>query len=70
MIKYLYSLSLSKLSRFYRYRGNLRYITSSEFKYFMTTLGEKLSEEEVDEIIREVDKDGDEQIGILYTLAF
>lgn len=38
------------------------YITSSEFKYFMTTLGEKLSEEEVDEIIREVDKDGDEQI--------
>jgi Ca2+-binding EF-hand superfamily protein len=36
----------------------------------MTTLGEKLSEEEVDEIIREVDKDGDEQIGILYTLAF
>lgn len=38
------------------------YITSSEFKYFMTTMGEKLSEEEVDEIIREVDKDGDEQI--------
>jgi calmodulin len=28
----------------------------------MTTLGEKLSEEEVDEIIKEVDKDGDEQI--------
>jgi Ca2+-binding EF-hand superfamily protein len=28
----------------------------------MTTMGEKLSEEEVDEIIREVDKDGDEQV--------
>lgn len=28
----------------------------------MTTMGEKFSEEEVDEIIKEVDKDGDEQI--------
>jgi hypothetical protein len=45
----------------YSYSGN-GYITSSEFKYFMTTMGEKLSEEEVDEIIREVDKDGDEQV--------
>uniref|UniRef100_A0A0N5AQB5 EF hand n=1 Tax=Syphacia muris TaxID=451379 RepID=A0A0N5AQB5_9BILA len=38
------------------------YITAQEFKHFMTTMGEKFSEEEVDEIIREVDKDGDEQI--------
>lgn len=38
------------------------FITASEFKYFMTTMGEKLSEDEVDEIIREVDKDGDEQV--------
>lgn len=29
----------------------------------MTTMGERFSEEEVDEIIREVDKDGDEQVG-------
>lgn len=28
----------------------------------MTTMGEKFSEEEVDEIIQEVDKDGDEQV--------
>lgn len=38
------------------------YITAQEFKHFMTTMGEKFSEEEVDEIIKEVDKDGDEQI--------
>lgn len=38
------------------------YITAQEFKHFMTTMGEKFSEEEVDEIIKEVDKDGDEQV--------
>jgi Ca2+-binding EF-hand superfamily protein len=32
----------------------------------MTTMGEKFSEEEVDEIIKEVDKDGDEQVKILH----
>lgn len=31
----------------------------------MTTMGEKFSEEEVDEIIQEVDKDGDEQVSII-----
>lgn len=30
----------------------------------MTTMGEKFSEEEVDEIIKEFDKDGDEQIDL------
>lgn len=40
------------------------YITAQEFKHFMTTMGEKFSEEEVDEIIKEVDKDGDEQVSI------
>ena len=30
------------------------YITAQEFKHFMTTMGEKFSEEEVDEIIKEV----------------
>lgn len=38
------------------------FITAQEFKHFMTTMGEKFSEEEVDEIIKEVDKDGDEQV--------
>lgn len=28
----------------------------------MTTMGERFTEEEVDEIIKEVDKDGDEQV--------
>ncbi len=37
-------------------------ITADEFKHFMTTMGEKFSEEEVDEIIHEVDKDGDGEI--------
>ena len=37
-------------------------ITAAEFKHFMTTMGEKFSEEEVDEIIAEVDKDGDGEI--------
>jgi calmodulin len=46
------------------------FITASEFKYFMTTMGEKLSEEEVDEIIREVDKNGDEQVSTLETRMF
>ena len=40
------------------------FITAAEFKHFMTTMGEKFSEEEVDEIIKEVDKDGDEQVYI------
>ncbi|VDP20611.1 unnamed protein product [Soboliphyme baturini] len=38
------------------------FITAQEFKHFMTTMGERFTEEEVDEIIKEVDKDGDEQI--------
>lgn len=32
----------------------------------MTTMGEKFSEEEVDEIIQEVDKDGDEQVSVIF----
>lgn len=38
------------------------FITAQEFRYFMTTMGERLTEEEVDEIIKEVDVDGDQQI--------
>lgn len=39
------------------------FITAQEFKHFMTTMGERFTEEEVDEIIKEVDRDGDEQVG-------
>lgn len=38
------------------------FITAQEFKHFMTTMGERFTEEEVDEIIKEVDVDGDEQV--------
>ncbi|EYC36607.1 hypothetical protein Y032_0876g2815, partial [Ancylostoma ceylanicum] len=41
------------------------YITAQEFKHFMTTMGERFTEEEVDEIIKEVDKDGDEQFDVV-----
>lgn len=38
------------------------YITAEEFRYFMTHMGEQFSDQEVDEIIAEVDIDGDGQV--------
>jgi calmodulin len=38
------------------------YITAEEFRYFMTHMGEQFSDIEVDEIINEVDIDGDGQV--------
>jgi len=38
------------------------YISASELRHIMTNLGEKLTDEEVDEMIREADVDGDGQI--------
>lgn len=38
------------------------YISAAELRHVMTNLGEKLSENEVDEMIREADVDGDGQI--------
>lgn len=35
----------------------------------MTTMGERFSEEEVDEIIKEVDKDGDEQVKTFFYIV-
>ena len=40
----------------------LRFITSVELNMVMSTLGEKLSKEEVDEMIREADLDGDGKV--------
>ncbi|KAF5774765.1 putative flagellar calcium-binding protein calflagin [Helianthus annuus] len=37
-------------------------ISASELRHVMTNLGEKLTDEEVDETIREADVDGDGQI--------
>jgi len=41
--------------------GNGR-ISASELRHVMTNLGEKLSQEEVEEMIREADTDGDGQV--------
>ncbi|KAJ9109735.1 hypothetical protein QFC19_001965 [Naganishia cerealis] len=38
------------------------FISAAELRHVMTNLGEKLTEEEVDEMIREADSDGDGQI--------
>lgn len=38
------------------------YISASELRHVMTTLGEKLTDDEVDEMIREADIDGDGQV--------
>lgn len=38
------------------------FISAAELRHIMTNLGEKLSDEEVDEMIREADIDGDGQI--------
>lgn len=38
------------------------YITASELRHIMTNLGEKLSDDEADEMLMEADRDGDGQI--------
>lgn len=38
------------------------FISASELRHIMTNLGEKLTDEEVDEMIKEADCDGDGQI--------
>ena len=40
-------------------KENKGYIEANELRRIMTTRGEKLSEEEADEMINEADKDGD-----------
>lgn len=41
------------------------YLTSDELRHIMTTMGEKLTHEDVDDMIREADLDGDGKIDYL-----
>jgi len=43
-------------------RDNNGVISSAELRHVMTSIGEKLTDEEVDEMIREADEDGDGHI--------
>lgn len=54
------SNTISQISYFLQ-DGN-GFISAAELRHVMTNLGEKLTDEEVDEMIREADVDGDGQI--------
>ena len=43
-------------------RDNNGFISAAELRHVMTSIGEKLTDDEVDEMIREADVDGDGQI--------
>ncbi|KAK3603071.1 hypothetical protein CHS0354_015766 [Potamilus streckersoni] len=45
------------------------FISAAELKQVMTNLGEKLTDEEVDQMIREADTDGDGQVNYEEFLA-
>lgn len=45
------------------------FISAAELRHVMTNLGEKLTDEEVDEMIREADIDGDGQVNYEGELA-
>lgn len=46
------------------------FISAAELRHVMTNLGEKLTDEEVDEMIREADIDGDGQVNYEGYIAF
>jgi calmodulin len=46
------------------------FISAAELRHVMTNLGEKLTDEEVDEMIREADIDGDGQVNYEGELSF
>ena len=43
-------------------RENNGFISAAELRHVMTSIGEKLTDDEVDEMIREADQDGDGRI--------
>lgn len=61
-------LTLKAFTCAQRQDGN-GYISAAELRHVMTNLGEKLTDEEVDEMIREADIDGDGQVNYEGELA-
>lgn len=56
-------------------KNNDGLISNSELRHVMTNLGEKLSDEEVDDMIKEADLDGDGMVNyagniLIYLLRF
>lgn len=48
-------------------RDNNGFISAAELRHVMTSIGEKLTDDEVDEMIREADQDGDGRIDCEFT---
>ena len=46
--------------------GSNGFISAAELRHVMTSIGEKLTDNEVDEMIREADQDGDGRIDCSY----